>query len=88
MKAKDFTLLMLHNTCRYANKSPALEWYKKLRELNIPHLVCLTHGDILLEDVRQEGSSTQAITQRIKVCQSVLEHMPHMLRTSPQCVQR
>ena len=39
---------------RNAHTQAAVEWYKKLGQYAIPHLVCLTHGDRLYAECIEE----------------------------------
>ena len=43
--------------CRNAHTQAAVEWYRKLNQYSIPHLVCLTHGDRLYAECADEEQS-------------------------------
>lgn len=42
---------------RNAHTQAAVEWYKKLNQYAIPHLVCLTHGDRLYGECTDDEQS-------------------------------
>ena len=53
-----------------------MEWYKRLDQYAIPHLVCLTHGDRLYAECADEEESgiadsayaKKAIKKQLEVC--------------------
>ena len=59
---------------RNAHTKVAVEWYRKLNQYAIPHLVCLTHGDRLYaecagEEVRERdlAYTKKAIKKEVEV---------------------
>ena len=60
---------------RNAHTKVAVEWYRKLNQYAIPHLVCLTHGDRLYAECADEEQSERdvaytkkAIKKQVEVC--------------------
>lgn len=55
-----------------------MQWYKKLNEHSIPHLVCLTHGDRLYAECREEQEEREdpsytkrTIKLQVEVCSTL-----------------
>ena len=50
-------IVIMDSICRNAHTQAAVEWYRKLNQYSIPHLVCLTHGDRLYAECADEEQS-------------------------------
>ncbi len=64
---------------RNAHTKAAVEWYKRLDQYAIPHLVCLTHGDRLYAECADEEQrglvdsayAKKAIKKQVEVWRSM-----------------
>lgn len=51
---------------RNAHTKEAVEWYRKLNQYAIPHLVCLTYGDRLYAECGRHERDSADIKKAIK----------------------
>lgn len=59
--------------CRNAHTQAAVEWYRKLSEYAIPHLVCLTHGDRLYAECREDEVQYEDPTYSMRAIKKQVE---------------
>lgn len=66
---------------RNAHTKVAVEWYRKLNQYAIPHLVCLTHGDRLYAECADEEQSERDMAYTKKAIKKQVEVYMYIFHT-------